>query len=77
VIDKVTGCNGSLSGSLFSTGAVNSSCTLSATFKAGVATPQLIYLHTDALGSVIAETDANGVVIKKTEYKPFGQSVDN
>jgi hypothetical protein len=39
--------------------------------------PQVIYLHTDALGSVIAETDANGNVIKRTEYKPFGESKDN
>jgi hypothetical protein len=38
--------------------------------------PQVIYLHTDALGSVIAETDANGNVIKRTEYKPFGESKD-
>jgi hypothetical protein len=38
---------------------------------------QVIYLHTDALGSVIAETDANGKVIKRTEYKPFGESKDN
>lgn len=35
------------------------------------------YLHTDVLGSVIAESDANGNIIKKTDYKPFGQSKDN
>ncbi|OBP13179.1 hypothetical protein A5320_20285 [Rheinheimera sp. SA_1] len=38
---------------------------------------QVIYLHTDALGSVIAETDANGNVIKRSEYKPFGEVKDN
>ena len=35
------------------------------------------YLHTDVLGSVIAESDANGNITKKTDYKPFGQSKDN
>ncbi len=34
----------------------------------------VIYLHTDMLGSVIAESDLNGNVIKRTEYKPFGES---
>ncbi|MDP2714943.1 fibronectin type III domain-containing protein [Rheinheimera sp.] len=32
------------------------------------------YLHTDLLGSVIAESDSNGSIIKKTDYKPFGDS---
>lgn len=33
----------------------------------------VIYIHTDMLGSVIAESNANGQLIKKTEYKPFGE----
>ena len=35
------------------------------------------FLHTDVLGSVIAESDSNGTIIKKTDYKPFGESKDN
>jgi hypothetical protein len=38
---------------------------------------QVIFLHTDILGSVVMETDANGNVKKRTEYKPFGESKDN
>lgn len=30
------------------------------------------YIHTDALGSVVAETDANGNVIKRYDYEPYG-----
>lgn len=57
-------------------------------FKAGMADseqrvalftlkPQVTYLHTDVLGSVIAESDSAGQVKKTTEYKPFGESKDN
>lgn len=35
------------------------------------------FLHTDVLGSVVAESDSNGTIIKKTDYKPFGESKDN
>ena len=77
VINAVTGCNGSLSGSTFTTGVVNSPCTVTASFKSMIPSLQVIYLHTDALGSVVAETDANGNVIKRSEYKPFGEVKDN
>ncbi|MEN5290715.1 RHS repeat-associated core domain-containing protein [Stenotrophomonas lactitubi] len=30
------------------------------------------YIHTDALGSVVAESDANGAVIKRHIYEPYG-----
>lgn len=33
------------------------------------------YVHTDALGSVVAETDANGNVIKRHDYEPYGAVV--
>ncbi|MCC4613593.1 hypothetical protein LL963_16090 [Xanthomonas campestris pv. esculenti] len=33
------------------------------------------YIHTDALGSVVAETDANGNVIKRYDYEPYGALV--
>jgi RHS repeat-associated protein len=33
------------------------------------------YIHTDALGSVVAETDANGNVIKRYDYEPYGAMV--
>jgi hypothetical protein len=42
-----------------------------------VSTTQVIYLHTDVLSSVIAESNAAGIVTKTTDYKPFGESKDN
>lgn len=33
------------------------------------------YIHTDALGSVVAESDANGHVIKRYDYEPYGATV--
>ena len=39
---------------------------------AGSAAAQTVtYIHTDALGSVVAETDANGNVIKRYDYEPY------
>lgn len=38
---------------------------------------KVTYLHTDVLGSVIAETDESGTVKKTTDYKPFGESKNN
>ncbi|TFZ44634.1 RHS repeat-associated core domain-containing protein [Stenotrophomonas maltophilia] len=34
------------------------------------------YIHTDALGSVVAETDEAGKVIKRYDYEPYGGVVD-
>jgi len=31
------------------------------------------YIHTDILGSVIGESNQNGDMLKKTEYKPYGE----
>jgi len=76
-INGINGCNGVLSGSTFNTGLITSTCEVHATFKALATGVQVIYLHTDALGSVIAETDASGNVIKRSEYKPFGEVKDN
>lgn len=33
------------------------------------------YIHTDGLGSVVAESDANGNVIKRYDYEPYGAVV--
>lgn len=33
------------------------------------------YIHTDALGSVVAESDTNGNVIKRYDYEPYGAVV--
>lgn len=33
------------------------------------------YIHTDALGSVVAETDEAGNVIKRYTYEPYGAVV--
>lgn len=42
----------------------------------GTASAQTItYLHTDALGSPVAETDASGNVIKRYAYEPYGAVV--
>ena len=34
------------------------------------------YIHTDALGSPVAITDANGTVIERTVYEPYGAVVN-
>ena len=33
------------------------------------------YVHTDALGSVVAMTDENRVVVERREYEPYGQQL--
>ncbi|WP_281162040.1 RHS repeat domain-containing protein [Stenotrophomonas hibiscicola] len=43
---------------------------------AAVAQTTVTYIHTDALGSVVAESDANGNVIKRYDYEPYGAVVD-
>ncbi len=40
-----------------------------------IAQTTVTYIHTDALGSVVAESDANGNVIKRYEYEPYGAVV--
>lgn len=34
------------------------------------------YIHTDVLGSTIAESDSAGNIIKKNDYMPFGKKQD-
>ncbi len=34
------------------------------------------YIHTDALGTPVAVTNATGVVIERSEYEPYGQLVN-
>ncbi|KFN40991.1 RHS repeat domain-containing protein [Arenimonas oryziterrae] len=34
------------------------------------------YRHTDALGSPVAETDATGAVVSRTDYAPFGEALN-
>ena len=41
-------------------------------FVSTVSAQTVTYIHTDALGSVVAETDANGNVIKRYDYEPYG-----
>jgi RHS repeat-associated protein len=38
---------------------------------------EITYLHHDLAGSVIAATDANGAVIWKEDYRPYGERVMN
>ncbi|CCP10493.1 hypothetical protein SMSKK35_0439 [Stenotrophomonas maltophilia SKK35] len=40
-----------------------------------IAQTTVTYIHTDALGSVVAESDANGHVIKRYDYEPYGAVV--
>lgn len=40
-----------------------------------IAQTTVTYVHTDALGSVVAESDANGNVIKRFDYEPYGTVV--
>lgn len=71
-LQSVTGCGGTLTGQQYTTAVVTANCTVSIVF--GVAAQNtVVYLHTDVLGSVIAETQADGTV-KTTDYKPFGDS---
>ncbi len=42
---------------------------------AAMAQTTVTYIHTDALGSVVAESDANGNVIKRYGYEPYGAVV--
>lgn len=43
-------------------------------FLAGAGSAQeVVYYHTDALGSPVAFTDASGVVIERSEYEPYGE----
>ncbi|WP_343239059.1 hypothetical protein [Stenotrophomonas sp. GD03993] len=44
---------------------------------AGTAEAQTVtYIHTDALGSVVAESDEKGDVIRRYDYEPFGAPID-
>ncbi len=47
--------------------------TLLATLSLAVqAETRVVYIHTDALGSVVAKSDSNGQVIERFDYEPFG-----
>jgi hypothetical protein len=37
---------------------------------------EVFYIHTDALGSPVAETDANRNVVARFEYEPYGQRLE-
>jgi len=37
---------------------------------------EVTYVHTDALGSPVAETDQAGNVIARYRYEPYGSTVD-
>lgn len=42
---------------------------------AAIAQTTVTYIHTDAFGSVVAESDASGKVIKRYGYEPYGAVV--
>jgi RHS repeat-associated protein len=46
------------------------------TLLAQSAQAQVTYIHTDILGSPVAESDTSGNIIKKLHYKPFGESLE-
>lgn len=37
---------------------------------------RITYIHTDALGSVVAESDEDGNVVKRYDYEPYGHVVN-
>lgn len=43
----------------------------------GSANAAVTYVHTDHLGSVIAESNSSGGITKRFHYKPFGESVES
>lgn len=49
---------------------------LLSTFCAPVAAQTVEYVHTDALGSVVAITNQVGQVIERTRYEPYGAELD-
>lgn len=44
-------------------------------FSPSAVAQTVTYIHTDALGSVVAESDASGNVIKRYDYEPYGAVV--
>ena len=44
--------------------------------SSAIAQETVTYIHTGALGSVVAESDANGNVVKRNDYEPYGGVVD-
>lgn len=40
-----------------------------------VSAQTVYYVHTDALGSVVAESDSAGQVVSRREYEPYGQQL--
>src|SRR5690606_36559501 len=37
---------------------------------------EIVYYHTDALGTPVAMTNANGAVIQRREFEPYGRQLD-
>lgn len=37
---------------------------------------EIVYIHTDTSGSILAETDSNGTVLSRRTYEPFGQQLE-
>jgi hypothetical protein len=75
-INAASGCDGSRSGTTYYTGSIMGPCTVNVSFVP-TDTGGVRYIHTDAQGSVIAESDENGTIKKITDYKPFGERKDN
>ncbi|MEH8018964.1 HNH endonuclease [Rheinheimera muenzenbergensis] len=69
-IASVSGCNGSLSGNTYTTETLTTGCSVSASFTAQIT---VTYKHTDMLGSVIAESNAQGDITSRSQYEPFGK----
>lgn len=77
VIDKIQGCGVQPSGALYQTAAIVADCKVTVSFRAIPPAVQTTYLHTDILGSVIAESAVDASVRKTSVYKPFGEIIDN
>jgi len=38
---------------------------------------EIVYIHTDKAGSILAETDSTGAVLSRRTYEPFGQQLES
>jgi hypothetical protein len=76
-INAASGCNGSRNGTQYYTGIIMGNCTVNVSFIRTATTGGVQYIHTDILGSVVAESDEDGAIKKRTDYKPFGETKNN
>ncbi|WP_421568656.1 RHS repeat domain-containing protein [Stenotrophomonas sp. PD6] len=80
VMDSASGCLGLLKRLLHTGTAAGVACLAALGMAAALpvhaqTTQTVLYVHTDALGSVVAKTDVNGNVVERYEYEPYGAAI--